>query len=721
MRIRRLFNAMAAVALGLVLAACGGGGGGGPTTGVSTSSSGIVSKGIVKQGLVKAEELDASGNPLRTLGTATTDNSGQYSLSIADSYSGGPVLFTLSADANTTMVCDVQPTCDKAGITPFGNDFNVSSYAPNFKLTALIGSVTKGEAVTVQITPFTHMAATHALTLLADAANTASAKAKVDAANSKVNILLGGIDVLTTRPRDLSNAADLSAATSAEKAYAVLLSGIGQLALTDPAEPGLEDAIIKLGDSFKDGKIKSDEGEVADDAHYSLKELVDAAKAQQSAQDLTGEDAGVLLAMDDDITAAAGDDISPEPSPNAGDPDIIKAKALVQQVRNWGQSFNELETPANAFADEIDAADAATRVFQDSGGQALGNAALVLMLADLSDNGSYSYGPTSAFDVDLTAILGPGAAGSGTITRSTPDASQVKVRMVGTLVAKGQTNSVDITVTAVGTNSSGPVSAIAVQLTGTVENSGARLDVANGTEVTIGFSPAIDPVTATYAEMIAALHDMSLGGKFTLTQKAEVVGDPVAFTGEAHVDVVRCGSCTLNAASPEDVLNPSLIKFSGAFTKGVKSFEATTQATLNNATSYDHTLPDAGSNVADVSLSLSLKAKLGAALPLAQFTLTVNRTGYDTPTDTHLGDASLIIAYGGESLTIEATKSTTASGTVAITFTNQDGATLEVSGSEGTMQGNVKVGDHEVGEAKELGDNGLVKVSYNDGTFETVD
>ena len=51
--------------------------------------SGTAAKGIIQQGIVTAVELDASGNEVATVCTATTDASGHYELKLGDNYTGG--------------------------------------------------------------------------------------------------------------------------------------------------------------------------------------------------------------------------------------------------------------------------------------------------------------------------------------------------------------------------------------------------------------------------------------------------------------------------------------------------------------------------------------------------------------------------------------------------------------------------------------------------------
>ncbi|HQR94982.1 MAG TPA: hypothetical protein PLF09_00100, partial [Thiotrichales bacterium] len=110
-----------------LLTACGGGGDspiGGTsttTTGSSSSLSGTAAKGIIKQALVTAEELVGTSWVAR--GTATTDNNGDYTLTMTG-YTNGVVRVTVTPTASTRMVCDAPSGCISAdgSTTPFGSD-----------------------------------------------------------------------------------------------------------------------------------------------------------------------------------------------------------------------------------------------------------------------------------------------------------------------------------------------------------------------------------------------------------------------------------------------------------------------------------------------------------------------------------------------------------------------------------------------------------------------
>ena len=167
-----LFTAVTVLAIVLV-GGCGSGGDSGPTTNPSGSptsfagatSTGAVVDGIVKHALVVVNELDASGNVVRQVGSATTDDKGQDSITIDASYTGGPLDFVLTGDATTTMVCDVLTGCGQRNdsiLDPNGNstvDFGEEMNVNGLKMEAIIAKATAGDTLSVNITPYTTAAA----------------------------------------------------------------------------------------------------------------------------------------------------------------------------------------------------------------------------------------------------------------------------------------------------------------------------------------------------------------------------------------------------------------------------------------------------------------------------------------------------------------------------------------------------------------------------------
>ncbi|NOX92295.1 MAG: hypothetical protein GXP18_07565, partial [Gammaproteobacteria bacterium] len=116
MDVRTIFGGLTGIAI-IMLSGCSDQA---PSSGVNPAPSpgvnnvtlgGTAAKGIINLGNVVAEELKIDGTVLAQVGGATTGSDGRYSLAVHDSYLGGPIKVTVSADANTQMKCDVPEGC----------------------------------------------------------------------------------------------------------------------------------------------------------------------------------------------------------------------------------------------------------------------------------------------------------------------------------------------------------------------------------------------------------------------------------------------------------------------------------------------------------------------------------------------------------------------------------------------------------------------------------
>lgn len=272
---------------------------------------------------------------LRTIGTAITDEEGHYQLPVAREYAGGPVLIKLSARSggSTLMVCDISEGCDndvKFGETlTLGNAFEIESILPE---------VEKGAVIKAHITPFTHMAAKR---VLAGSVNPES----ITKAYSEVSQIVG-IDVLKTEPIDITKTAEGSAVTNDQHAYSAFLAAAGKLAVKDPG--GLEAGLIKLADTFKDGKFDAEDD-------FSIGDLIKATKEEAEASKIDAPELDKIIST---IKAQVDENgnFDPKPSPTATALPVEKAKALVGDIRTWVNSVNELNDPAKAFDVDVEAA-----------------------------------------------------------------------------------------------------------------------------------------------------------------------------------------------------------------------------------------------------------------------------------------------------------------------------------------------------------------------------
>ncbi len=335
----------AAIAATLGLTACGGGSSSsdedGSSSFTSATTSGTAAKGILNKGVVTAIELGLDQTELRTLSTTMTDINGAYSLTIPSSYAGGPIKVSISSAADTEMKCDVVAGCgnradditDTDAVVDFGEWYKPG--VDKVAMSALVASATSGSTVAVNITPFTTMATKRALESVTLDANA------VSNANSEVSALLG-VNILNTKPVDITDSA--VDASSQEVIYAVLSAAIANSAIKDVTTgvPDINAAIEKLATDFEGGKISA----------LVLDDIITEANKTLTEAGIT-DTSGVVAELEADVQAAGeGGEIDPEPTDSATVSNVDKAKVLVADFRTYANNMN-LAVTNPAFGGEF--------------------------------------------------------------------------------------------------------------------------------------------------------------------------------------------------------------------------------------------------------------------------------------------------------------------------------------------------------------------------------
>ena len=308
-----------AISTVLVLSACGGSGGSSSSGSQSAAKaiSGVAAKGVIQQGIVTAYELVAGNWVSR--GSATTDESGQYTLNLTD-YQNGIVKLVLSAGSNTRMKCDVAD-CDGASFgqsVALGSDFALDAVLPNLTSTS-----------NIPITPYTHMAAAMIESQLAADPTTVTAEA-VTSALSKVSTL-AGFDVAATKVIDITDATQLAAASDDEKMAAV--RGAAIMELTSEQLP-IAAVLKSLASSFADGAFSANDS-------ISITALANAFDAVMAESELTanlGET--VKTALQASVAQIKGQIASdgsytPVANPNVSLSAEAQGKALIRDTRSF--------------------------------------------------------------------------------------------------------------------------------------------------------------------------------------------------------------------------------------------------------------------------------------------------------------------------------------------------------------------------------------------------
>ena len=531
-----------AIAVTTILSACGGGGSdnnddtGGVTT-IDATISGTAAKGIIINGNVVADELNADKSVKNAnVGSATTDSDGKYTLELNDTYTGGPIKVTVSAGSSTTMVCDATSGCgtrtddvtDANGNTTidFGEQYKPSSLT----MSALLPEAADGETISVQITPFTNMAAERALnqaTLDASAINNA---------NSEVSNLLGGIDILSTPPVDITDPASLNQASASAQVYAALTASIAELAPDDAnGQPDIEQAMTTLSDDFADGTMPASDAADSDDV-ISMDEIVSAATG--ALDEVNASDtSGVLAELSDDV-ANAGEDgnIDPQPSSNAGDTNVAKAKAFLADLRTWGVTVGgQIDAPSAAFENQIEMADMAANMIQNDGaGDAIALGAMALV--------EYFQGTLTTL-TDFSDAAGVSPFSGGTLSKTTNASGAVEYSITSAVVSvNGDSVNLDMTLVLPADGATGNVISFGVKSI-ISEGDPSKLVVNAGTiDVTLGadYSIDYDALNAGTAADPSAPNKVVFNFDFAATQKKTLdtdgvtvitASDPVSFAG----------------------------------------------------------------------------------------------------------------------------------------------------------------------------------------------
>jgi len=689
-----------------------------PSSGVNNVSlGGTAAKGIIKGGNVMAEELDVNGTVIAQVGNAITAADGSYTLTLDDDYDGGPIKITISADANTQMKCDVPLGCgmrtDDIADSDTTIDFSEWYKPVNLTMMAMVAGAVSNDTISVNITPYTHLAARRAM------AAPSLTSAGVSEANSRVSNLLGGgrINILNTQPLDITDAAVVNGAVNdngaTEIAYAALSAAIAVLADTSGGSPDINAALETLWGSFTDGELVADDsGTATDDTTISLQEIVDGATSV-FAQMNTADTSDILASLQETIDTSGGS-VNPDPGPGTGDTALEKVKTFVGDVRTWGTVIEEeTRVKGDAFATQVDlAATAADASVSTMAGPAIRNAIVAVFrrlthttATELNDD-AYKTGEQGDPQFESGTIAHSG--GVVTITDGVIDG--VTINLSVQLPDNESTVSSSLTATI----SSATLRSASTDIT---INNGAI----NATLVTPYFVDyvAVDTGTADQPDVSGG----SINLNAELTQKQDDLGaelaSPVTFAGTLSTTLVN--AVKDETTSELSWLTPATLNMTGNIsdTDG-NSFDASLVANVSNADSFtpvtgpgsdsDIVLEDADNwLVGTIGLSFELQLD---GLPKASINITGDRTAFET------GTATVTIAYGVRIIVIAGAFTDEAS-TGSVTITNQDNVIMNIVNADfNALTGDLEYNGQTYGSIDTL-ENGLTKITYTDGSFET--
>ncbi len=687
--------------LALAVSGCSGGGGSPATSITGVTLEGTAAKGIIKNGKVVAEELSSAGIALRTVGSAITKVDGSYEIAVANGYLGGPIQVTISSDTTTEMKCDIPaisgcgPRTDDITDTNSTVDFSEWYKPGDLTMTALVAEAANGDKINANITPYTDLAARRAKL------NGTVDKTAVYNANSEVSNLLGGIDILRTKPLDITDPIAAKNGTSTGRAYAAFVAAIASLANASSGKPDLNGALLTLSTSFADGKILGD-----DDSSeiFSLQDLIDAA---EDTFKRTGFDdtAGVIAALQKEATAAGYGFFNPARSTTADMPTLTKVKTFVGDVRTWGTVISaEMKAKGDAFDQQTSlASDAA-----DMSLNLLISPALKAALDAIMFNAKSTNPGSDLSGYGIPGFTGTISKSNGVITITNGVIDGVTVNMTASVPVNGTT-----------------ASSFTIGITSaTFRSAAADADIKKGTVVLNLASPyninytELDAGTASIPDISGASIDLDI----SLTQKQNSTGgalsEQVTFAGALSTTLTNP---IKDAAGDYTWITPSTLTLGGKISSAGHSMEATFTANITNASTFtpvgetlsnpSFVLEGSGANQwLDATVGLNFGLQL-AGLPKASINITGDRTGLKD------GTAMITIAYGTRQIVVNGTVMNGVT-TGAMEITNQDGVKMTIiPGADKT--GTLTFNGTAYGTIKELS-NGLVKITYADGTFETL-
>ena len=213
----------------LFLSNCGGGGGGG-SGGGGASIGGVASKGLISGGTVTVYSLNSDGTKGDILGTTVTSSDGSYSINIG-SYAGN-------------VIIEVTGGTYKDEAT--GNIVNNTAL--------LRAAANVSGSVSIAVTPLTEIAVRRAGTLT---------QSNIEAANTQVSNMIGGVNILTTMPADVTNTTSQSASQEA-KDYGIALAAISLMIKDNPnSYTDVSAAITAVADDLSDGTLNSTGGSLS--------------------------------------------------------------------------------------------------------------------------------------------------------------------------------------------------------------------------------------------------------------------------------------------------------------------------------------------------------------------------------------------------------------------------------------------------------------------------
>lgn len=321
-----------------------GGPGGGDTQVLVT---GEAIKGVLIGAQVTAYELDESGERFpNVVGSARTDEQGEYELSLSEDYAGGLVeVEVTSIDGETTMMCDAT-RCDGAAQ---GEEIVVPA---DFILLSIVEREEGSDTVSASVTVWSTMAASRARALL-QTGGSASFKDARRQANAEVSQVLG-LDLSRARAKGLSQ---LEGASSEQYQYALMNAAVAELVFDDHGTLSISAQLKQFTAALNDGRLGNEED------GFSSAELGQAVNRviTANADRVSAAASDALVNQAARLESAGSGGFAPDydkdlvVDENASDAEKIAAyQTFMGQTRTWLSSMDELSAEELTGAVTID-------------------------------------------------------------------------------------------------------------------------------------------------------------------------------------------------------------------------------------------------------------------------------------------------------------------------------------------------------------------------------
>jgi hypothetical protein len=702
-----------------------------PVTPASTTVDGAAVKGTVKNAIVTVNEIGGTNNPIAV---GKTNDDGSYNLPAVSNYKGGPIEIDVqgrkSGDASgvTQLRCDA-PKCgkDAAGADIVrGTFYDVDE---NFLLQTCKARLVAGSNE-VNATPLTNLVADRAQTL-AGVGNTPTA-ANIAGAISQVNQLSGGIDVINTRPVDLSTDLSTRTLTPQQIAYGGLIAAVQRAVDTTKSAKGSGGGLKATLDQFK-----ADFNDSAGVDPAKLKAFVKAARDSiADAKQCPGnkqctDNSGATSNLD--TQANSGTRYKPDAIQNANDDAIKKAKSFMSDIRTTAQSVKTASDTTNtAFYKQIDTsakvANPAAKAVLQSVSFAIGQA------LDFSNaNSSAPTAPKSILTKDKngdpqTAIITLSDSGNTRTATITGQVNDTQITNISATLPKQG-------VAATGT---GSYTATLSGTAKTVGTAGVKLTIKPATgsgsaaTVTINVVDGSKPINDKGAnnESGSNIKDATLNADILLEQIGGPDGVNVTFEGKVIAAEVTCTRTSCNETTDKQItLGLLSLDLFGEFRDGSSdklSASVNFVQDASTAANFDPQVSYSASNFVKGVLTVSFDATV-PNIPRTQAIVVFNATGASNAATGQkngvpIGSVTVTLNRSNALfLTISTSNSAAKTTPDTLTISNAAGASLIVnrdSADNTNFSGVLNVDGVRAGKvttSKNIGP----RITYDDGTFES--